>query len=278
MVPSTRFSLIDSHTHLQFAAYDADRDAVMQRAREAGIGVINIGTQHRTSEDAIQLAAQYSDGVWATVGFYPGHAEADAYHDPQELREHKPEPFDYGKFLELARHPKVVAIGECGFDYFRIRNNESGIKERQREIFLQQIGLAREVGKPLVVHCRDAFEDLIGILYSKSQILNSPPGVVHFFTGTWVQAQRILELGFYLGFDGPITFARDYDKVVCKIPLDRILVETDAPYAAPVPYRGKRNEPAYVVEIAKKIAELRGVRFEEITARTTENTKKLFQI
>ncbi|MDP3727257.1 MAG: TatD family hydrolase, partial [bacterium] len=169
------FRIIDSHAHVQFPAYDQDRDNVIGRALAAGIGMVNVGTQYATSFDAIRLAEQYPAGVWATAGFHPGHLDANAHHDPRELKERNAEHFDYAKFLDLARQPKVVAVGECGLDYFR-----SGIetKEAQREIFEQQIALAHEVGKPLVIHCRQAFADLIAILDSKFQILNSPAGVV----------------------------------------------------------------------------------------------------
>lgn len=271
--------LIDSHCHIQFPAYDADRKAVIARALESGIGMVNVGTQFQTSIDAIALAEQYPEGVWATVGFHPNHVSGGTYHDPWELRGGLPEPFDIEKFRELARHPKVVAIGECGLDYYRIKNHESGIMDRQREVFRQQIELAKEVPKPLVIHCRNAFRDLISILDSCFMIYDSrPAGVVHFFSGSWEDAEKLLELGFYLSFGGVITFAREYDEVIQKTPLERLLLETDAPYVAPAPYRGKRNEPAYVIEVAKKIAELRGVGFEEVSAITTANAKTLFSI
>lgn len=271
--------LVDSHAHVQFTAYDGDREAVMQRALELNIGMVNVGTQYSTSADAIRLAGQYADGVWATAGFHPNHLDAESHHDAQELRKRNEEVFDYEKLLELARHPKVVAVGECGLDYHRIENHESGIKERQREIFKKQIELALEVDKPLVIHCRNAFGDLVPILDSYFMIHASRPnGVVHFFSGSWKDAERLLGLGFYLGFGGVITFARDYNEVITKVPIDRILVETDAPYVAPVPYRGKRNEPAYIIETAKKIAELRGVALEEVATVTTANAKAVLGI
>ena len=270
--------LVDSHAHVQFPAYDQDREVVTGRALKASIGVVNVGTQYSTSEGAVWLAEQYADGVWATVGFHPNHADRDSHHDPWELHEKRQEVFDYKKFRELADHPKVVAIGECGLDYYRIRNPESGIMERQREVFQQQIELAREVKKPLVIHCRQAFPDLIKILDSRFQILNSSTGVVHFFSGTWEDAQKLLDLGFYLSFGGVITFARDYDGVVKDVPLERLLVETDAPYVSPVPYRGKRNEPAYIVETVKKIAELRQIPYDEIMRVTTGNARRLFRL
>ena len=307
----TQYTFIDSHAHIQFPAYDQDREAVVARALEAGIGMVNVGTQCSTSADAVSLAERSADGVWATVGFHPGHIGPDAHHDPQELRERHHEDFDVSMYRSIARHPKVVAIGECGLDYavfVRKRSEreqkrasadlsakasasagasgEGGlpsadtehVKHQQQEVFLQHIELAHEVGRPLVIHCRQAFVDLIKLLDSRFQILNSPAGVVHFFSGSWDDAKQLLDLGFYLGFGGVITFARDYDEVVKKAPLDRLLVETDAPYVAPVPHRGKRNEPAYIIETVKKIAELRQISYDEVARATTVNAANLFGI
>ncbi len=281
-------SLIDSHSHIQFPAYDQDRDAVILRSREAGVKMIAVGTQASTSEDAIRVAEQYLDDViGATVGFHPNHLDVAWHHDKNELTEAAQEVFDIDRMRELVKHPRVVAIGECGLDYYRIKNpafanasagrDEEDIKKRQKEVFIQQIELACEVKKPLIIHCRSAFGNLISILDSKFQILNSSgAGVVHFFSGTVDDARKLLDLGFYLGFGGVITFVRDYDEVVKYAPLDRILLETDAPYVAPIPYRGKRNEPAYVVEVAKKFAEFKNTSHEKISEQTTKNTVSLF--
>ena len=297
-----QISLIDSHCHVQFSAYDQDREAAVEHALEAGIGMVNIGTQFQTSADAVALAARYPDGVWATVGFHPGHVSRDTYHDPWELRVKQHEVFDVEKFRKLASHPKVVAVGECGLDYAhfartrseRLQNGASAeaagggglpqeemerLKRQQQQVFVQQIELAKELKKPLVIHCRNAFRDLIQILDSCFKIHDSrPAGVVHFFSGSWDDAQKLLDLGFYLGFGGVITFARDYDELVKNVPLDRLLVETDAPYVSPTPHRGRRNEPAYVVETVKKVAELRDISPEEVAVRTTENARALFGI
>lgn len=268
-----QLSLIDSHAHVQFPAYDDDREAVIGRAGAAGVGMVTVGTQRKTSAEAVGLAERYEGGMWATVGFHPNHLDPAAHRDARELRDPNSEVFEYEALRELARHPKTVAIGECGLDYFR---SGSESKNRQQEVFNQQIDLAHEVGKPLVIHCRQAFPDLIGILDSRFRILNAPAGVVHFFSGSWDDAQHLLDLGFYLGFGGVITFARDYDDVVKNAPLERLLLETDAPYVSPTPYRGQRNEPAYITETAKKIAELRGIAYDEVAAVTTANARKLF--
>lgn len=275
-------TVIDSHAHIQFAAYDVDRDAVVSRARAAGVGMVNVGTRVSTSRLAIAAAEEYGDGLWATVGFHPSHATADAHHDSWELAAENRETFDPDALRELARHPKVVAIGECGLDYYRgDRDQGSGdrVCGQQIEIFQKQIEIAKEMKKPLVVHCRQAFGDLIAALAPYPYALTPQGnGVVHFFSGSWEDAKRLMDLGFFLGFGGVITFAREYDEVIGKAPLERILVETDAPYVAPAPYRGKRNEPAYIVEVVKKIAELKSIGADEVAAATTANAKRLFGI
>ncbi len=266
----------DVHTHVQFAAYAKDADEVIQRAFDAGVWIINVGTEKRTSEAGIALAEKYPEGVYATIGLHPNHAAA-SFHDTQELKEDDiplGEDFDYDYYKKLAIHPKVVGIGECGLDYYR-----SGIetKEKQFAILEKQISLSNEVKKPLMIHCRDAFRDLISVFQSSRFVLNNP-GVIHFFSGTKEDARVLLDLGFSFSFGGVLTFTRDYDEVVKYIPLENIVLETDAPYITPVPYRGKRNEPAYVIEVAKKMAEIRRVSSEDISVQTVANTKRIFGV
>lgn len=282
--------LIDAHTHMQFAAFKDDVSEVILRARDRGVWIINVGTQKDTSKQAIALAEQYEDGVYATVGLHPIHTER-SYHDVQELGAapskggeprlefySRREEFSVTEYTKLARHPKVVAIGECGLDYYRIEGDISAIKEKQKDVFRKHIEVAESAGKPLMIHCRDAFDDLIKILNSYFQIPNSKknPGIIHFFSGTEDHAKKLLEMGFSFTFGGVITFVHDYDKVVRHIPLDCILTETDAPYVTPAPYRGKRNEPSYVEEVVKKIAELKKVSFEEAAQQTVLNARNIF--
>lgn len=271
---------IDSHAHVQFSAYDEDRKEVISRAREAGVLMINVGTEYATSLRALKLAKDYPGEMWATVGFHPGHADPDPYHDPMELIEGKAQVFDAEKFFEVAAYPEVVAIGECGLDYYRLEDkDEELIKKEQHEVFSRQINIAETLKKPLVVHCRSAFRDLIDLFEDRRhKIRATGNGVIHFFSGSSDDARKLMNLGFFLGFGGVTTFAGDYDEIIKNVPLDHILLETDAPYVAPAPYRGKRNEPAYIVETAKKIAELRGESLEEMAEATTENAKKLFGI
>ena len=250
--------IIDVHTHIQFAAFDSDRDAVIKRTLDAGIWLINVGTDRDMSKSAIELANKYKTGVYATVGLHPTDID---------------EKFDYNFYKRLAADPKVVAIGECGLDYFRLSEET---KAKQKEVFIKQIELAHEVGKPLMIHCREAFQDLIGIFNTQHSSLNTKPGVCHFFSGTIEDAGKLINLGFSFSFGGVVTFAREYEKPIKFIPLDRILLETDAPYVAPQAYRGKRNEPLYIEEVAKKIAQILDKDFEEIAEQTTKNAIKVF--
>ncbi|MEK7191917.1 MAG: TatD family hydrolase [Patescibacteria group bacterium] len=276
-----KMDIIDSHTHAHFPAYDADREAVIKRAQEAGVKMICVGTQFSTSESAIQLAEKYPADIWATAGFHPNHLSNEWHHDRKEQSEAAPEKFDIEKFRQLARHPKVAAIGECGLDYYRKMPNDVAQMAKQKEVFLEHVKLANEAKKPLMIHCRpskgtdDAYQDLINSLKEQKPLLHA---VAHFYVGSLAMAKQLLESGFYFTFGGVITFARDYDEVVQYIPLDRILLETDAPYVAPAPYRGKRNEPAYIVETAKKLAEIKNISAGKAAEAATANALKVFQI
>lgn len=268
---------IDAHTHLQFPPYDADRDAVLERAKAAGVKMITVGTQYSTSKRGVELAEKHPGDIWAAIGFHPAHANAKWFHDKNEQHSSVREIFDYLEFEQLAKHPSVVAIGECGLDYFRIDKNDEETRTSQRAVFLSQIKLAHEAGKPLMIHCREAFGDLIDMLKTNSSKLQAG-GAIHFFTGTVDDARQLLDLGFSFTFGGVITFSRDYDDVIKLIPLNRILSETDAPYVSPEPYRGKRNEPAYVVEVVKKLAELKGIPVEKMAERIWENARRIFKM
>jgi len=271
--------LIDVHTHTHFAAYASDRDAVIRRALDAGIWLINVGTQKDTSQDAIDIAHKY-EGVFATVGLHPIHNET-SFHDEQELGggeaakafTGRGEEFDLNYYKKLAEDPKVVAIGECGLDYYHLTEET---KTRQAENFKYHMELSSDVKKPLMIHCREAFPDLIALLTEYRSLLNKQPGVCHFFTGSEEDAKKLLDLGFSFSFGGVITFAREYEKLIRLIPPDRLLLETDAPYVAPQAYRGKRNEPLYVEEVAKKIGRILNKDFEEIAHITTENAIRVF--
>ena len=277
----------DVHTHVPFAAFKGEEDAVIRRALDAGVWMINVGTQKDTSLATVETARKYPEGVWATVGLHPVHTEV-SYHDAKELGAapseasakegftSRGEEFDYDYYLNLAKDPKVVGIGECGLDYYRLTDET---KEKQKKVFLEQMRLSQEVQKPLMIHCRKAFPDLISVLTTNDfRLTTGSPGIIHFFSGTKENAEALLSMGFSFSFGGVITFASDYDEVVRYIPLDRIVLETDAPYVTPVPYRGKRNEPAYVVEVAKKLAEIKAATLDEVAGKTFGNARRVFKV
>lgn len=274
--------LIDAHTHLQFAAYKDDRDEVIKRSLEAGVWLVNVGTQKDTSAEAIALAEKYNKGVYATVGLHPIHT-GKSFHDEAELGldqsfTSRGDVFDYEFYKKLAFHKKVVAIGECGLDYYRATSDRGHeTKEKQKDAFYQQIELSKELKKPLMIHCREAFPDLIDILVACRMSLVSG-SIVHFFSGTEREANQLLDMGLFFTFGGVITFVRDYDEIIKAVPINRILLETDAPYVTPAPYRGQRNEPLYVAEVAKKLAEIKDVSLDEIYHHTTENARNIFGI
>jgi len=260
--------ILDAHAHLQFRDFDKDRDEVIKRVKDAGIFCINVGTDFKTSKEAVLLAGKH-EGFWATAGLHPNDSE---------------ENFDETGFEELFLNPKTVAVGECGLDYFR---SSPETKNRQEEIFRAQIRLAKKISKPLMLHCRpsqnpdktysdDAYLDMLRVLKEEGGPPAGGAGNVHFFVGSKQIAEKFLEMGFSFSFSGVITITDMYDEVIKNIPLERILAETDAPYAAPIPYRGKRNEPSYVKEVVKRLAELRGLSFDDIARITAENTKRVF--
>ncbi len=272
--------LIDTHAHVNFNAFKDDGDEVVKRALEQNIWLINVGSQYDTSRRAVEYAEKYGKGVFAAVGLHPIHlraSEVEAHVDEfEEVKfKSKAEKFDYEIYKTLAQNDKVVAIGEIGLDYYR----NSGNILLQKEVLLEQLSLAAELEKPVIFHCREAYDELLKILKNWNLMGNAAlRGVVHSFCGSWLQAKQYLNLGFYLGFNGIITFSRDFDQVVRETPLERLFLETDCPYLTPVPFRGKRNEPLFVKYVAQKVAELRGISEEEVAEATTENAKKLFGI
>lgn len=247
---------IDSHCHPQFPQYDSDREEVIKHSLKQGVGMICVGTDLEMSKKAIGLAEKY-EGIWASVGIHPNDIS---------------EQFSVSSFELLVNYPKVIAIGEVGLDYYRTTEPEK--QKLQKDIFRQFLQLAQKVKKPVIVHSRQAFEDTYKILFEFPGI----SGVIHSFTYSFEQAQKFFDLGFYIGLNGIITFTDQYNDTVKNAPLDKILLETDAPFLAPVPHRGKKNEPAYVKFVAEQIAKVCGIPVEEINKVTTENAKKLFRI
>ncbi|MEY2640690.1 MAG: hypothetical protein RL150_83 [Candidatus Parcubacteria bacterium] len=275
-------SYIDAHAHLQFAAYNADRDDVMARTIAADTWMINIGTKLDTSKHAVELAEAAPEGVYAIVGLHPIHT-SESMHDKDELGEEaKPfrsheERFDIEAYRALAQSPKVVGIGECGLDFFRPVGDRAAYEARQRDAFAAQIELAAELDKPLMIHCRDAYPETLAMLREARQKHGERVrGNFHFFAGTVEQAKEILDLGFTMSFTGVVTFAKDYVPLVQFVPLDRMHAETDCPYVTPAPHRGQRNEPIHVREVVRAIAEIKGLDEELVRAQLVENTVSFF--
>lgn len=263
----------DAHTHVNFVAYNDDRDEVLKRAREAGVGMNIVGTQLDTSRFAVELAEKHEQ-VYATIGLHPIHT-TKSYHDKQELGEEgkeftsRGEVFDIEAYKTLGVSKKVIAVGECGLDYYRV---DESTKDVQTKIFIEHIELANTLQKPLMLHIRNAYEDALEVVRAHAKVR----GDVHFFAGNWEVAKQFLDLGFTLSFTGVLTFTSDYDEVVRNAPLDMLLSETDAPYVTPTPYRGKRNEPTYVVEVVRAIARIKGIDEEECREALVANAARVF--
>ena len=267
--------LTDTHCHLDYNKFDPDREEVIQRAYDAGlIRLLVPGLDHRSSKEAVRLADS-NPSVYAAVGFHPTDLDKFSERTFQQVK-------------ELASHPKVAAIGEIGIDYYWVK--ESDKRAFQRKALILQLQFAKEINKPVIIHMREendawfgeASQDLLTILEEWQKGLQSPlaerPGVLHSFNGNLETAQKALALNFYLGITGPVTYknAEEKRKIIRQLPLDKILIETDAPFLAPVPFRGKRNEPAYVHHIADKIAEIHSKSPAEIATLTTDNAAHLF--
>ena len=284
---------VDVHTHTTFAAYD-DTEAVIKRALYNDIWIINVGTQRDTSKGTVEWAEKYQPssaeaskgeggGVYAAIGLHPIHTDK-SYHDVKELGgdesakefTSRGEIFDYDYYKKLGASKKVVAIGECGLDYYRLGEET---KAKQFAAFEAQINLSHDLQKPLMIHCRNAFPDLISKLSVMShKLLVNAPGIIHFFTGTKEDAEKLMNLGFSFSFGGVTTFTRDYDEILKYVGLDRIVLETDAPYVTPAPHRGKRNEPSYLPFVAEAIGKVLGVSADDVGKKTTENARKIFKI
>ncbi len=276
-------NLYDTHAHVNLAAFKEDYKEIIKQAQQAAVIVNNVGTQKDTSKKAFDLAKEF-DNVYAVVGLHPVHTISQDVDEEESHFISREEEFDYAYYKALAEDPKVVGIGECGLDYYRLPEDKTleEVKTIQKEAFLQQIKLAKELDKALVIHCRtqkdssDAYEDILEILR-----LEKPSRFeIHSFTSNWGIAEKFLELGGYIGLNGIITFDKSgvLKEVVKNCPLERIVLETDAPYLAPAPYRGKRNQPNYVEYVARYIAEVKGLSFEEVCKQTTSNAKALFKV
>lgn len=264
--------LIDTHAHIQFEQYQQDREKLFEQCFREGVGVILVGCEYDSSAIAVQFTEKYrSNNVWAAVGQHPTDTDV---------------PFHPEKFIALAKKSdRVVGIGECGLDYFHLPHDatDDAQKLRQKELLTAHLTLSSTLSKPLIIHCRDAHDDMLEILIAhftgdgRQPIMQQRQhGVMHCFTGTLNQAQCYLDLGFLISFTGIITFAKQYDEIIKSVPLEKILIETDSPFLTPAPFRGKRNSPVYVKYVAERIAELKGVTFDHVARQTTQNARRLF--
>lgn len=278
---------IDTHTHLNLSAFNEDREAVLVRTRMDKVAHINVGTKESTSQMAVQIA-DANEGSWAIIGLHPIQT-VSGQHDEEEIGEGgKPfisqaEKFNAAFYRELAKSPKVVGIGECGFDYYHTAKDSYAVQE---EAFIAQIELANSLGLPLMIHTRDpkpgstsptgrsAYADVLVVLKQYAKV----PGNIHFYAGTYEQATTFFDIGFTVSFTGVITFAQVYEEVVRAVPLELMHAETDSPYVSPVPYRGQRCEPRYVVEVIKKIAAIKALPVEVVQEQLLRNAEKLYGI
>ena len=254
---------IDTHCHLNDEKFSADLDEVVKRAKNFGVNrIINFGDTLKSSAQVVKLAETF-DGMYAGVGVHP--EEIENFDENKSVE----------KIVELAANKKVVAIGEIGLDYYWEKNSD--IRLAQQKIFVRQLDIARQLNLPVCIHERDAHGDALKILKSEGKNLR---GVLHCFSGSLEMAREVWKLGWLIGIDGPLTFKNSakLPEIVKAAPREMILLETDAPYLAPMPNRGKRNEPAYLVDVAKKLAELRGEELEDVAAYTTENAERLYEI
>jgi len=254
--------IIDTHAHLNFRAFDGDRDEAIKRCQENNIVVVNVGTDLETSKKAVEIA-ENNEGMYAAIGLHPIHA--------------KDEDFLTLEYESLwnSHSGRIVAIGEIGLDYFK---DYGKFKEKQKEVLLEQLGLTKELDLPAILHCRMAHKDLTEILKKQRTVNNEQlRGVIHCFTGSWKEARQYLEMGFYLGMNG-IMFKFDLEEVIKKTPLDRIVIETDSPYLTPPQTGVERNEPIYLKYVINHIAKIKGLGSEEVSSATTQNAKTLFNI
>ncbi len=256
------FKYFDIHSHLNFSEFDDDREEIIDELQKAQIATTTIGTDIETSQSAVFLADKYSH-LFATIGIHPG--------DRRDVG------WDEEVFLELVKNPKTVAIGECGLDYFSKNIISKDEEVRQKKLFERHIQFAIDHDKPLMIHCRDAYKDVLEILSSyHSRYGDALRGNMHFFAGDVDIARQCLDVGFSLSFTGVITFTRDYDEVIKFIPSENIMAETDAPYVTPIPHRGKRNSPLYISEIVNQIALIRDEDTQEMEKTLLSNALSFF--
>lgn len=284
---------IDTHAHVNFSAFKDDSQEVIKKSLDENTWMILVGSDYKTSKRALDIANKYEKGVYASIGLHPMHThETEAEGDDYSFKTHS-EEFNYDIYEKLAKFEKVVAIGEIGLDYYHINNTQNihFIKSKQKEIFLEQLKLARLLDLPVIIHCRQAHDDMIALLKefkNKNRDLfprdaanigvDRPWGVMHCFSGNEDLAWQYFSLGLIISFTGLITFSKQWDDLIRKIPSTKFIIETDCPYMTPEPFRGKRNEPALVKYVAQRIGEIKNLNLERVAEITTQNAREIFRI
>jgi len=277
---------IDSHAHINFNAFNNDAEEVIRRALNDNVWMILAGSEAKTSRRALDLANRYQKGVYAAVGLHPIHLQDDAVNGEDYNLDGKAEEFSFDVYDKLASFEKVIAIGETGLDYYHIDNTKdlSLIKNKQKVVFIEHLKLARRRDLPIIIHCRQAHDDMIEILTNFKMEnrgmfpKDRPWGVMHCFSGNEDLAWKYFNLGLLISFTGLITFSKQWDDLIRRIPSDKFLIETDCPYMTPEPFRGQRNEPVLVKYVADRIAAIRNVNISRIEEVSTENARRLFRI
>ncbi|MEI7498103.1 MAG: TatD family hydrolase [Candidatus Falkowbacteria bacterium] len=278
-----KYQLIDTHAHVNFNSFKDDADEVIKRTLEQNIGLINVGSQLATSQRAVEIAHKYDHGVWAIVGLHPLHLHpqrleySDVAELPPTIINTRGEKFDIEAYRPLAQDSKTVAIGEVGLDYHHFEDGDpiEEYKADQKKTLLQAIILANEVQKPVMIHCWDAYTDLLTML--TEQPVNRT-GAVHSFVGGYKTARKFIELGYKIGLNGVITYSNSFDRLIKEIDLTDIIIETDCPYLGPAEKKGERNEPIYVRYVAEHIARVKDLPVEQVKEQTTQNAIALFQL
>lgn len=280
----------DTHAHVNFKDFKDDADEVIRRSLDNNTWLVLVGAEYKTSNRALNYANKYESGVYAAIGLHPTHLEEVIAHSSDEKGSTqyltRGEDFDYATYEKLAKFEKVVAIGEIGLDYYHLdlSGDIAAIKKKQKKVLLEQLRLARSLNLPVIIHCRQAHDDLLPLLQDfrkeNRHLIDStrPWGVIHCYSGDENLAWEYFKLGFMISFTGLITFSQMWDDLIRKIPLEKIMIETDCPYMTPEPYRGQRNEPLLVQYVANRIAEIKNIKLEKVAEVTTENAKRFFGV
>lgn len=281
-----RYMLIDTHAHINFNAFREDADEVIRRALDKNIQIIIVGADYKTSKRALVYANKYEKGVYAAAGLHPLHIFSfRAQSDDYDFRT-RGEEFNYDGYDQLARFEKTAAVGEIGLDYYHLEGwpDIAAVKKKQQAVFREQLCLARRRDKAAIIHCRQAHDDMLSLLrgFRKENKelfpAGRPWGVMHCFSGDEDLAWKYFSLGLLISFTGLITFSGQWDDLIRKLPLEKFLVETDSPFMTPAPFRGRRNEPLFVQQVARRIADIKGLPAEKVAKATTENARWLFRI